>query len=154
MYIGEGNCTPLQYSCLEKAMDRGAWEAAVITICKIDDQCKFNAWSRALKASALGHPRRMGWGQRWMGGSGLGDTCAPWLIHVNVWHKPLQYCSDIPHFVYHSSVDINLDCFEFWTIMNKATKNFCANFCMSEIFLFLLSKYVGIQLLDPMATPF
>ena len=88
------------------------------------------------------------------GGSGWGTHVHPWLIHVNVWHKPLQYCSDIPHFVYHSSVDINLDCFEFWTIMNKATKNFCANFCMSEIFLFLLSKYVGIQLLDPMATPF
>ena len=26
---GEGNGTPLQYSCLENPMDRGAWEAAV-----------------------------------------------------------------------------------------------------------------------------
>ena len=25
---GEGNGTPLQYSCLENPMDRGAWEAA------------------------------------------------------------------------------------------------------------------------------
>ena len=33
-----------------------------ITICKTDDQCKFNAWSRALKASALGQPRGMEWG--------------------------------------------------------------------------------------------
>ena len=24
---GEGNCTPLQYSCLENPMDRGAWWA-------------------------------------------------------------------------------------------------------------------------------
>ena len=24
-YIGEGNGTPLQYSCLEYPMDRGAW---------------------------------------------------------------------------------------------------------------------------------
>ena len=24
---GEGNSNPLQYSCLEKPMDRGAWEA-------------------------------------------------------------------------------------------------------------------------------
>ena len=23
--VGEGNCTPLQYSCLENPMDRGAW---------------------------------------------------------------------------------------------------------------------------------
>ena len=26
---GEGNGSPLQYSCLENPMDRGAWEAAV-----------------------------------------------------------------------------------------------------------------------------
>jgi len=26
---GEGNGTPLQYSCLENPMDRGAWKAAV-----------------------------------------------------------------------------------------------------------------------------
>ena len=26
---GEGNCTPLQYSCLENPMDGGAWKAAV-----------------------------------------------------------------------------------------------------------------------------
>ena len=26
---GEGNGTPLQYSCLENPMDRGAWWAAV-----------------------------------------------------------------------------------------------------------------------------
>ena len=26
---GEGNGTPLQYSCLENPMDRGAWGAAV-----------------------------------------------------------------------------------------------------------------------------
>ena len=28
-YIGEGNGTPLQYSCLENPMDGGAWQAAV-----------------------------------------------------------------------------------------------------------------------------
>ena len=28
-YIGEGNGTPLQYSCLGNPMDRGAWWAAV-----------------------------------------------------------------------------------------------------------------------------
>ena len=27
--FGEGNGIPLQYSCLENSMDRGAWEAAV-----------------------------------------------------------------------------------------------------------------------------
>ena len=29
VWIGEGNGTPLQYSCLENPMDRGAWKAAV-----------------------------------------------------------------------------------------------------------------------------
>ena len=29
MYIGEGNGTPLRYSCLENPVDRGAWKAAV-----------------------------------------------------------------------------------------------------------------------------
>ena len=27
--IGEGNGNPLQYSCLEKSMDRGVWQAEV-----------------------------------------------------------------------------------------------------------------------------
>ena len=29
MTLGEGNGTPLQYSCLENPMDGGAWKAAV-----------------------------------------------------------------------------------------------------------------------------
>ena len=28
---GEGNDNPLQYSCLENPMDRGAWQAALIS---------------------------------------------------------------------------------------------------------------------------
>ena len=32
--IGEGNGTPLQYSCLENPMDGGAWEAAVHGVAK------------------------------------------------------------------------------------------------------------------------
>ena len=31
---GEGNGTPLQYSCLENPMDRGPWEAAVRGVAK------------------------------------------------------------------------------------------------------------------------
>ena len=34
----------------------------------------------------------MGWRGRWEGGSGWGTHVNPWLIHVNVWQKPLQYC--------------------------------------------------------------
>ena len=50
---------------------------------------------QVLRASALGRPRGMGWGGRWEGGSGCGTHVNPWLIHVNVWQKPLQYCKVI-----------------------------------------------------------
>ena len=33
---GEGNGNPLQYSCLENPMDRGAWEATVRGFAKSD----------------------------------------------------------------------------------------------------------------------
>ena len=32
---GEGNVYPLQYSCLEDAMDRGAWQAVVHGVTKV-----------------------------------------------------------------------------------------------------------------------
>ena len=54
-----------------------------IIICKIDDQGKFDAWSWAPKASALGQPRGIGWEGRWAGGSGWGGhmyTCGPFML--------------------------------------------------------------------------
>ena len=47
---------------------------------------------QVLRAGALGRPRGMGWRGRREGGSGWGTHVNPWLIHVNVWQKPLQYC--------------------------------------------------------------
>ena len=35
---GEGNCNPLQYSCLEYSLDRGAWQATVLGIAKNQTQ--------------------------------------------------------------------------------------------------------------------
>ena len=46
---------------------------------------------QVLRAGALGRRRGMGWGGRREGGSGWGTHVNPWLIHVNVWQKPLQY---------------------------------------------------------------
>ena len=40
-----------------------------VSICEIHDQSKFDAWNRALKAGALGHPE--GWGGE--GGGGVHD---------------------------------------------------------------------------------
>ena len=47
---------------------------------------------QALRAGALGRPRGMRWRGRQEGGSGWGTHVNPWLIHVNIWQKPLQYC--------------------------------------------------------------
>ena len=36
--LGEGNSNPLQYSCLENPMDRGAWWAAIHGVTKSQTQ--------------------------------------------------------------------------------------------------------------------
>ena len=50
---------------------------------------------QVLMAGALGRYRRMGQKGRWDVGSGWGTHVNPWLIHENVWQKPLQYCEVI-----------------------------------------------------------
>ena len=47
------------------------------------------------QGGVLGRPRGMGWGGSWEAGSGWGTHVTPWLTHVNVWQKPLQYCKVI-----------------------------------------------------------
>ena len=39
-FPGEGNSNPLQYSCLENPMDRGAWQATVHGVAKSRRQLK------------------------------------------------------------------------------------------------------------------
>ena len=68
-------------------------------------QVYYQGWNRppvqagcmrqVLRAGALGRPRGMGWGGKRERGSGWGVHVYPWLIHVNVWQKPLQYCKVI-----------------------------------------------------------
>ena len=70
------------------------WNMYII-LCETDSQSRFNAWDRAFRDGALGWPRGMGWGGRWERGSGWGTHVHPWLIHVNVWQKQLQYCKVI-----------------------------------------------------------
>ena len=50
---------------------------------------------QVLRPGALGRPRGIRWRGRWEGGSGWGTHVTPWLIHVNVWQNPLQYCKVI-----------------------------------------------------------
>ena len=41
--LGEGNGNPLQYSCLEKPMDRGAWQATAHGIARVGHDLTTNA---------------------------------------------------------------------------------------------------------------
>ena len=50
---------------------------------------------QVLGPGVLGRPRGIGQSGRWEGGSGWGTHVKPWLIHVNVWQTPLQYCKVI-----------------------------------------------------------
>ena len=50
---------------------------------------------QVLGPGALGRPIGIGWRRRWEGGLGWGTNVNPWLIHFNVWQKPLQCCKVI-----------------------------------------------------------
>ena len=49
--FGEGNGTPLQYSCLENPMDGGAWQAAVHGVTK--SQTRLSAFTLTFHFHAL-----------------------------------------------------------------------------------------------------
>ena len=54
---GEGNGSPLQYSCLENPMDRGAWWAAVHGVAKSQTQLSDHNWlpHQAMGSHRVGH---------------------------------------------------------------------------------------------------
>ena len=71
----EGNGTPLQYSCLENPMDRGAWWAAVYGVAQSRtwlSDFTFTFFLSARQHWALTHqsrPRGPGWGPGWIRGT-------------------------------------------------------------------------------------
>ena len=61
---GEGNGTPLQYSCLENPMDRGAWWAAVNGVAKIRTRLSnftFTFHFHALEKEMATHSSVLAW---------------------------------------------------------------------------------------------
>ena len=63
--IGEDNGTPLQYSCLENPMDRGAWWAAVHGVTKSRTQLSdftFTFHVHALEKEMATHSSVLAWG--------------------------------------------------------------------------------------------
>ena len=45
--LERGDGTPLQYSCLENPMDRGAWQATVHTVAKSQTRLSTHVWTAA-----------------------------------------------------------------------------------------------------------
>ena len=77
-----------------KIKDAYSFERKVMT--NLDSILKSrDSMRQALGPGALGRPRGIRWRARWEGGSGWGTHVNPWLIHVNVWQNPLQYCKVI-----------------------------------------------------------
>ena len=64
MSIGEGNGTPLQYSCLENPMDGGAWKAAVHGVAKCQTRLSgfpFTFHFRTLEKEMATHSSVLAW---------------------------------------------------------------------------------------------
>ena len=71
--LGEGNGTPLQYSCLENPMDRGAWWAAVHGVAKSRTRLSdftFTFHFHALEKEMATHSSVLAWRIPGMGESG------------------------------------------------------------------------------------
>ena len=83
---GEGNGNPLQYSCLENPMDRGAWQAAVYGVAqswtRLSDftftlhfSCIGEGYGNPLQCSCLENPREgRAWWAAVYGGCTESDT--------------------------------------------------------------------------------
>ena len=64
LLVGEGNGTPLQYSCLENPMDGGAWWAAVLGVAKSRTQLSdftFTFHFHALEKEMATHSSALAW---------------------------------------------------------------------------------------------
>ena len=120
-------------------------------------QVYYQGWNRSpaqvgcmrqvLRAGALGRPRGMRWRGRWEGRSGRGTHVNPWLIHVNIWQKSLQYCKVInlqlikingknkKKIKYHLIVLLVILCAWYFPYA-----------CLANIILAILCKVMGVQL--------
>ena len=83
-----------RHRCIEQSF--GLWEKARVGWFE-RIALKYHMWNRSPVQirCALGQPWGIGWGGRWKEDSEWGTYVHPWLIHVSVWQKPLQYCKVI-----------------------------------------------------------
>ena len=90
--IGEGNCNPLQCSCLENPRDRGAWWAAIYGVTQSRTRLKRLSSSSSSSSRIFYLSLTLGGGREVQEG---GTHVYLWLIHVEVQQKPTQYCKAI-----------------------------------------------------------
>ena len=79
---GEGNGNPLQYSCLENPVDRGAWWAAVHEVAQSQTWLKRLSMHHALEKEMATHPSIPAWripGREEPGG--LLSIGSHWVVH-------------------------------------------------------------------------
>ena len=72
-FLGEGNGSPLQYSCLENPMDGGAWWAAVHGVTKSRTRLSdftFTFHFQALEKEMAAHCSTLAWKISWTGEPG------------------------------------------------------------------------------------
>ena len=95
LYLGEGNDTPLQYSCLENPMDGGAWWAAVHGVAKRRTQLSdftFTFHFHALEKEMATHSSVLAWRNPGMGEPG-------WLPSLGL-HRVRHDWNDLAAYLY------------------------------------------------------
>ena len=104
-YTGEGNSTPLQYSCLENPMDGGAWWAAVHGVAKSRtwlSDFTFTFHFHALEKEMATHSSVLAWripgtrepaGLPSMGSHRVGHDWSDLAAAAGVIHREIGRCS-------------------------------------------------------------
>ena len=111
--VGEGNGTPLQYSCLEKPMDRGAWKTAVHGVVKSRTRLSdftFTFHFHALEKEMATHSSDLAWripgtgepgGLPSMGSHRVGHdwsdlvAAAAWTMQLHI-HMSINHIKEFP----------------------------------------------------------
>ena len=166
---GEGNGTPLQYSCLENPMDGGPWWAAVHGVAKSQtwlSDFAFTFHFHALEKEMATHSSVLAWripgtGEAWRAAVyrvAQSRTRLKWLIlpfslKINLcWFTYIVVCfaglffllSSSPWYIYTrvclTIPPLNLDCFQFGVITNKDVINICV-----QVFIWTYIYFSGIM---------
>ena len=96
--IGEGNCNPLQYSCLENPMDRWVWQATVHGVTKSRTQlndltCVIRALPETYRSAAMRVRMLSSFSCVWL-------FATPWTVVCqaprSMGFSLQEYCSELP----------------------------------------------------------